>query len=72
MADQQIDMSLSGSSSANFNGLQKTGIAITSIGILFFFIAWFGVGNQQPLICLLITLAGFIIGGITYSFGTYG
>lgn len=72
MADQQIDMSLSGSSPANFNGLQKTGIAITSIGILFFFIAWFGVGNQQPLICLLITLAGFIIGGITYSFGTYG
>jgi ferredoxin-type protein NapH len=71
MAQANPSLSLSNPHPANFNGLQKLGLALTGLGLLAFFMAWAGMGNAQPLVFLLITLAGFFAGGITFAVGSY-
>ena len=54
MADSNISMSISNPHPANFNGTQKVGLSVTALGVLAIFLAWAGVGNEQPLIFLFI------------------
>ncbi len=71
MPQTNYSMSLSNPHPANFNGVQKLGLAFTGIGVLATLLAWAGIGNNQPLIFLIGSLASFILGGVVYSVGTY-
>ena len=72
MAESNISMSLSNPHPANFNGMQKTGLSITALGILAIFLAWAGVGYDQPVIFLLVTIVCLFAGTIIYTLGSYG
>lgn len=72
MAETNNSMSLTNAYPAQFNLLQKTGIVLSSIGVLTILIAWAGAGTTQPLLCLAITLVTLFAGGILYTYGSYG
>ncbi len=72
MTESNISMSLSNPHPANFNTLQKTGLSITALGILAIFLAWAGVGYDQPLLFLLVTIVCLFVGTIIYTLGSYG
>ena len=72
MAESNISMSLSNPHPANFNSMQKVGLSVTALGILAIFLAWAGVGNEQPLIFLLVTIVCLFAGTIIYTLGSYG
>ncbi|MFI5172674.1 MAG: hypothetical protein ACHQFW_09795, partial [Chitinophagales bacterium] len=71
MSQTNPSMSLSNPHPANFNAIQKAGLAITALGVLAILIAWAGGGNYFPLLFLIVTLICLIGGGIIYAYGTY-
>ncbi|MEZ5014746.1 MAG: 4Fe-4S binding protein [Chitinophagales bacterium] len=72
MSQANPSMSLSNPHPAHFNGMQKTGLAITAIGLFAVLLACTGLAMHQSLILLLLCIVGFFAGGAIYAYGTYG
>lgn len=72
MSQQNPSMSLSNPHPANFNAMQKTGLAITAIGIAIILMAWAGASVISPLMALVIMLITLFGGGALYIYGSYG
>ncbi len=56
---------------ANYNTIQKAGLAIIAIGLLAFAFAWLNISLISPVMYLGIMLSGLIIGGGIFFYGTY-
>ncbi|KRP06763.1 MAG: hypothetical protein ABR95_03495 [Sphingobacteriales bacterium BACL12 MAG-120813-bin55] len=72
MNNSDISMSLANPHPANYNTLQKIGLAVIALGVLSLALAWVGIGSHQALLLLLSTLLGLGIGGLIFFYGTYG
>lgn len=65
-------LSLANPHPAHYNTTQKIGLAIIAIGVLSLTLAAIGLGKDQALIFLLLTLLGLGGGGLIFFYGSYG
>lgn len=71
MSQTNPSLSLSNPHPESLNIGQKIALAITGIGLLFIFIAWFGGSAVQMSNFLLPSILLMAIGGISYTIATY-
>lgn len=71
MSNTNPSMSLSNPHPANFNGIQKTGLALVGAGVLATLLAWVNIATISPLIYLIVALTGYMGGAVLYTLGSY-
>ncbi len=71
MSEINDSLSLANPSPVQLNGSQKIALAITGIGLLLIFIAWFGGSAIQTTMFLWPSLALIFSGGLWYAFASY-
>lgn len=72
MSQVNESMSLANPHPANYNGLQKGGLAILALGVLAIALAWIGIGKSEAIWMLTASLGGLSIGGLLFFYGSYG
>lgn len=72
MSQANHSMSLSNPHPANFNVMQKSGLAVVGIGVLAILLAWSGIGTPVALPLFIVMVICLFAGGIMYSIGSYG
>jgi len=71
MSEINDSLSLANPDPVHLNGAQKVALAITGLGLLFIFVAWFGGSIVQTTFFLWPSLALIFTGGLSYAFATY-